>query len=237
MGSMIQFQGNARRSLAERGPTNSKTHDGYLAPASSGRGPGVIVLQEWWGLVPHIKGVADRFATAGFTALAPDLYGGQTAAGPDDAGRLMMALEIGETEKVLRGAIEALLAHPACASARVGVVGFCMGGQLALLAGTLNPKVGAVVDFYGIHPKVTPDYTKLQAPVLGLFADKDGFVNAQAVARLEKDLKAAGKRISIRWFKGVDHAFFNDTRPDAYHEASAREAWDLTLGFFRENLR
>ena len=225
MGSMIQFQ------------RHTSTYDGYLAPASSGRGPGVIVLQEWWGLVPHIKAIADRFAAARFTALAPDLYGGQTAAGPDDAGRLMMALEIGETEKVLRGAVEALLVHPACGSPRVGVVGFCMGGQLALLAGTLNPKVGAVVDFYGIHPKVAPDYTKLQAPVLGIFAEKDGFVNAAAVAGLEQALKAAGKRITIRWFKGVDHAFFNDTRPDVYHEASAREAWDLTVDFLEESLR
>jgi carboxymethylenebutenolidase len=225
MGSMVTFQGGGG------------THDGYLVPAPSGKGPGVIVLQEWWGLVPHIKAVADRFSAAGFTALAPDLYGGQTAGGPDDAGRLMMALEIGETEKVLRGAVQALLAQPACGSSKVGVVGFCMGGQLALLAGTLNPKVGAVVDFYGIHPKVTPDYAKLQAPVLGIFAEKDTFVNADAVRRLEEDLKAVGKRITLRTFKGVDHAFFNDTRSEVYDEGSAREAWDITIAFFREHLR
>ena len=222
MGSMIKFKGN---------------YDGYLTPAASGKGPGVVVLQEWWGLVPHIKSVADRFAAAGFTALAPDLYGGETTEGPDDAGRLMMALEIGETEKVLRGAVEALIENPACASSKVGVVGFCMGGQLALLAGTLNPKVGAVVNFYGIHPKVTPDFAKLQAPVLGVFADKDTFVNAEAVSRLEADLKNAGKQITIRTFHGVDHAFFNDTRRDVYDGASAREAWDLTIAFLRDHLR
>ncbi|MDP3939664.1 MAG: dienelactone hydrolase family protein [Deltaproteobacteria bacterium] len=224
MGSMISFEGNG------------KTCQGYLAPAASGKGPGVIVLQEWWGLVPHIKDVADRFAAEGFTALAPDLYEGKTADGPDEAGRMMAALNIAETEKVLRGAADTLASHEACASEKIGVIGFCMGGQLAMLAGALNPKVGAVANYYGIHPAVNVDFTRLGGPVLGIFAETDEFVNAEAVAGLEAQLKKAGKTMTTHLYKGVGHAFFNDTRPDVYDAGAAKDAWAKTLAFFRSNL-
>ncbi len=224
MGSMISFKGNG------------KSCHGYLAPAASGKGPGVIVLQEWWGLVPHIKDVADRFAAEGFTALAPDLFEGKTADGPDEAGRLMAALNIAESEKVLRGAVDTLASHDTCASEKIGVVGFCMGGQLAMLAGALNPKVGAVANYYGIHPAVNVDFTRLGGPVLGIFAEKDGFVNAEAVAGLESQMKTAGKKMTTHLYKGMDHAFFNDTRPDVYDAGAAKDAWAKTLAFFRSNL-
>jgi carboxymethylenebutenolidase len=225
MGQMISFK------------RNGGTHNGYLAPAKSGNGPGVIVLQEWWGLVPHIKDVANRFAEAGYTALAPDLFEGKTADGPDEAGRLMSALNIAETEKVLGGAVQALLDNPACSSKKVGAVGFCMGGQLALFAGALNPQIGSVVDFYGIHPAVNVDYARLEAPVLGLFAENDEFVNAAAVSQLEADLKQAGKAITVHVYKGADHAFFNDTRPDVYNADAAKDAWARTLEAFSQNLK
>ena len=167
---------------------------GYLSVPSSGKGKGVIVLQEWWGLVPHIKSVADRLAEAGFTALAPDLYHGEVAEEPDSAGKLMMALNIDETEKVLGGAVDRLLNLPACSSEKVGVVGFCMGGQLSMLAATVNDDIGACVNFYGIHPSVHPDFSKLNGPVLGLFAEHDDFTNAAAVNGLAAQLDSAGKR-------------------------------------------
>ena len=157
-GKMVQF------------PSNGHTTDGYLATPAGGKGPGVLVIQEWWELVPHIKSVCDRFAAA----LAPDMYHGQTASEPDGAGKLFMALNIGQAEKDLRGAATYLAGHSS--TAKLGAVGFCMGGQLALFAGCTNPSIGAVVDFYGIHPNVKPDYSKLSGPVLGLFAEKDGFV-------------------------------------------------------------
>lgn len=225
MGSMIRFT------------ANGGTHNGYLAPAAAGKGPGVVVLQEWWGLVPHIEDVAERFAAAGFTALAPDLYNGRTANGPDEAGRLMQALNIAETEKVLRGAIETLLAHDTCASPNVAVVGYCMGGQLALLAGALNPKVAAVADYYGIHPAVTVDFSRLGAPVLGIFAENDEFVGREAVAGLQAALAAAGKQMTVHTYPGTDHAFFNDSRPDVYNAEAARDAWDKTLAFFNQHLK
>src|SRR5262244_4454040 len=129
-GSMVKFS------------SNGGTTDGYLATPAAGKGPGVIVIQEWWGLVGHIKAVCDRFAAEGFTALAPDMYHGQTANEPDGAGKLFMALNIAQAEKDLRGAVDHLASQSS--SKKVGAVGFCMGGQLALFAGCTNPAIGAV---------------------------------------------------------------------------------------------
>lgn len=209
---------------------------GYLATPASGRGPGVVVIQEWWGLVPHIEEVCDRFAREGFVALAPDLYRGDSTTDPDRAGRLMMDLEIPRAARDLDGAIAALLNREAVDGAKVGTIGFCMGGQLALYAATRNRRVGAVVDFYGIHPNVTLDLSTLQAPVLGLFAEKDEFVPPAAARKLESELIGAGVRTDFRIIDEVGHAFFNDTRPDAYNERAAREAWAASLSFLKAEL-
>src|SRR4029450_560846 len=155
---------------------------------------GVLVIEEWWGLVPHIKSVCDRFAAAGFSALAPDMYHGKTASEPDGAGKLFMALNIAQAEKDLHGAATYLAGHSS--TAKLGAVGFCMGGQLALFAGTTNPTIGAVVDFYGIHPNVKADYRKLTGRVFGLFAEKDGFVTPQTARDVEAAIKKAGKAVS-----------------------------------------
>jgi carboxymethylenebutenolidase len=216
-------------------PSNGHTAKGYLATPTSGKGPGVIVIQEWWGLVGHIKSVADRFAAAGFSALAPDLYHGQTASEPDAAGKLFMALNVAQAEKDLRGAAKFLATQSS--TAKIGAVGFCMGGQLALFAGCTNPSVGPVVDFYGIHPNVKPDYSKLSGPVLGLFAEKDAFVTPQTARQVEADIKKAGKTVDIHIYPGVDHGFFNDERADVYNKASAEDAWRRTLDLFKKTLK
>jgi carboxymethylenebutenolidase len=210
---------------------------GYLATPASGRGPGVLVIQEWWGLVDHVIDVCDRFAREGFVSLAPDLYRGETASDPDAAGRLMMGLEIPRAARDLDGAVKALLDEPATDGPKVGAVGFCMGGQLALFAACRNPAIAAVVDFYGVHPNVTLDLSGLQAAVLGIFAERDGFVPPEAARKLEADLRAAGKRAVCEVYPGVDHAFFNDTRPDVYDAAAAARAWSETLAFLRAELR
>jgi carboxymethylenebutenolidase len=215
-------------------PTNGTTTAGYLA-TPSGRGPGILVIQEWWGLVSHIKDVCDRFAAEGFAALAPDMYHGKTADEPDGAGKLFMALSIAQAEKDLRGAAKYLSGHSS--TPRLGAVGFCMGGQLALFAATLNPSVGATVNFYGIHPNVKPDYTRLSGPVLGLFAEKDSFVTPQVAREVDAAIKSAGKQSEIHIYPGVDHAFFNDERPDAYSKPAADDAWRRTLAFFRQHLK
>jgi carboxymethylenebutenolidase len=216
-------------------PSNGRMTQGYLATPPQGKGPGVLVLQEWWGLVGHIKTVCDRFAGEGFSALAPDLYHGRTASEPDEAGKLFMALNIGQAEKDLRGASAFLAQHSS--TARIGAVGFCMGGQLALFAATLDPNVGACVNFYGIHPNVKPDYAKLSGPVLGLFAEKDQFVNPSVARQVDAEIKSAGKQSAIHIYPGVDHAFFNDERADAYNKAAAEDAWKRTLAHFRAHVR
>ena len=209
---------------------------GYLALPASGRGPGVIVIQEWWGLVDQIRDVCDRFAREGFVALAPDLYRGESTSDPDAAGRLMMNLEIPRAARDLDGAVHALLGHDALEGSRVGTLGFCMGGQLALFAATRNRRIGAVVDFYGIHPNVTLDLSGLEAAVLGIFAERDAFVPPEAARKLEADLRSAGKRATFEIVPGVDHAFMNDRRADVYDARAAARAWADALAFLRAEL-
>src|SRR4030095_3936163 len=216
-------------------PSNGHAAKGYLSTPASGKGPGVVVIQEWWGLVGHLNGVCARFAPAGYSALAPDLYHGQPRSAPDAAGKLFMALNIERTEKDLAGAAKYLAGHSS--TPKLGAVGFCMGGQLALFAGCTNASVGAVVDFYGIHPNVKPDYAKLNGPVLGLFAEKDAFVTPQTARDVEAAIKKAGKTVSIHIYPGVDHAFFNDERPEAYDKAAAEDAWKRTLAPFQAHLK
>lgn len=195
----------------------------------TGKGPGVVVLQEWWGLVPHIKDVCDRVAAQGFTALAPDLYHGKATTHPDDAGRMMMALNIDQAAKDLQAAIDEL------GGAKVGVIGFCMGGQLALYSASKSPTVAVCVDFYGIHPNVKPDYKAIKCPVVGHFGRKDAFVSEDSARKLESELKAAGVKTDFHFYD-AGHAFYNDSRPEAYETKSAKLAWDRTIAALKANL-
>ena len=208
----------------------------WLALPPSGRGPGVVVIQEWWGLVDHIRAVCDRLAREGFVALAPDLYRGESTSEPDRASRLMMDLELPRAARDLDGAVAALAREPAVVGAKVGAIGFCMGGQLALFAATRNRAIGAVVDCYGIHPNVKLDLAGLDAAVLGIFGERDAFVPPEAARRLEAELRAAGKRAHVTIHPGVEHAFLNDTRPDVYDPATAARAWAEAVAFLRAEL-
>jgi carboxymethylenebutenolidase len=214
---------------------NGATTEGYL-PLPDGRGPGIVVIQEWWGLVPHIESVADRFAAAGFVALAPDLYHGRSTKSPDEAGKMMMAMRVEEAERDLADAVDYVASHGQTSSSKVGTIGFCMGGALSLFAASKNPKVGACVVFYGGHPKIRPDLDALQAPVLGIYAGRDGFVSPAVVKDLDDNLTRLGKRHEFHTYANADHAFFNDHRPEVYDEAAAADAWAKTLAFFRREL-
>lgn len=218
-------------------PSNGGTTSGYLATPEEGQGPGVVVIQEWWGLVSHVKDVCDRFAAEGYIALAPDLYHGETTKSPDEAGKLMMALRIDEAEKDLRGAVQYLLDHQATKGDKIGTIGFCMGGALSLYAASKNPQVGACVVFYGIHPNVKPDLENLRAPVLGIYAEKDSFASPESVRELEAKLKDLGKSAEMHIYPNTGHAFFNDQRPEAYNAEAAQDAWQRTLKFFAEHLK
>jgi len=228
MGEMVEF------------PSNGTTGGGYLAAASEGAGLGVVVIQEWWGLVDHIVDVCDRFAAEGFTALAPDLYHGRTVPNrePDEAAKAAMGLDLPRASRDMSGAVDFLQAHDAVRGRGVGVVGFCMGGGLALWLATTRPDaVRAAVPFYGIAPHGTqPDWSALTAPVEGHFAEHDDMASPEAVTAFEEQLRDLGKEVRVFTYPGTGHAFFNDTRPEVYDEDAARQAWVRTLEFLRAKL-
>ncbi len=213
---------------------------GHFAPAEGG-GPGVIVIQEWWGLVPTITRMCDRFAAAGFSAIAPDLYNGASAstAEPDEAGKLMMALNVSQAAAAMGAAIDFLLADDAVTSSGVGVVGFCMGGGLALVLACRRPDiVDACAPYYGLIPwnDAQPDWSTLEAPVHGHYAERDGMFSPAAVAELSSTLESLGKDAEFTIHTGCDHAFVNDDRPEVYNEAEAEVALAETFAFFRSTL-
>jgi carboxymethylenebutenolidase len=221
MGQMVSF------------PSNGSTCDGYLA---DGGGPGVIVIQEWWGLVPHIIDVTDRFGDAGYTALAPDLFHGETASDPDGARRLVMAMDMAQAARDMSGAVDFLVEHSG--NDRVGVVGYCMGGSLALVLATQRPDhIKAVAPYYGIpREEAHPEWQQLDAVVVGEYGGEDGSITPEKVAELEAELRGLGKDATLHVHEGADHAFFNDSRPEAYHAEHALEAWERTNELFREVL-
>ncbi len=212
---------------------------GYLAAPEQGAGPGLVVIQEYWGLVPHIEGLCDRFAAEGFTALAPDLFRGATASEPDEAGKLMMALNLEQAARDLGAAVEHLKKSPDVRGDGLGVVGFCMGGGLALMLAAQRPAdIDACVAFYGLIPweAAQPDWTKLDAPVQGHFGEDDEFFSPDKMRELEATLDRAGKDSDFHLYAGAGHAFFNDTRPEAYDRTAASLAWTRTLEFLRAKL-
>jgi carboxymethylenebutenolidase len=225
MGDLIEFA------------SNGGTASGYLAEPASGTGVPLVVIQEWWGLVPHIIDVCDRFAAEGFLALAPDLYRGESTTEPDEAGKLMMALNMAQAAKDMSGAVDEVSLRSG--GDRVGITGFCMGGGLALVAATQRPdKIKACVPWYGLipWPDAQPDWDRLDAEVLGHYAEGDGFFTPEAAEELADDLRRRGKAVEIVVHPGVDHAFFNDTRPEVYNAAESMAAWNQTVGFLLTNL-
>jgi carboxymethylenebutenolidase len=215
---------------------DDKPAEGYMAQPAQGRGPAVVVIQEWWGLVPHIEDIVERFAREGFLALAPDLYHGKKTTSPDAAGRLLMELDVERAAAEIAGAGRYLLSNPGSTSKRYGVVGFCMGGALAQYAATSDPNVGALVSFYGGFKKVPVKWENLSCPALLIYGEKDQSVPAAEAAPLAEKLTALGKNAETVVYPGAGHAFFNDARPEAHHPEAAREAWTRTLAFFREHL-
>ncbi|MBJ7293035.1 MAG: dienelactone hydrolase family protein [Ilumatobacteraceae bacterium] len=222
MGEMVEFK------------SNGGTCTGYLAGSS---GPGVIVIQEWWGLVPHITDITDRFAAEGFVALAPDMYHGEMTDEPDLAGKLLMSMNLATAGKDLSGAVDLL--QERTGRTKVGITGFCMGGGLALMAACLRPDaIAAAAPFYGgMRPDTVIEWDNLAAVVEGHYAATDrGTAAPEAVKELEATLRGKGKNATFHVYPGTQHAFFNDTRPEVYDAAVAKTAWDRTLALFRAHL-
>ena len=216
---------------------NAHTAPGYLAqPADERIHPGVVVIQEWWGLVPHIKDVAERFAREGFVALAPDLYHGQVADEPDEARKLAMALDAQRAVQEIAAAARYLKKLPNVTPQKVGVVGWCMGGGLSLsTAAHHGDLIGAAVAFYG-RPLTAGDTAKLTVPVLGLYAEHDHGIPVEAVHAFAAEMEQQQVPHEVHVYPGTSHAFFNDTRPQIYAAVAAQDAWQKTLAWFGKYL-
>ena len=229
MGEMVEFA------------ANGSTARGYVAAANEGSGPGVIVLQEWWGLVPQIKAVCDLLADEGFTALAPDLYQGEMATHTemDKAGELMTTLPPERAARDMSAAIDYLLGHNACSSSTVGVTGFCMGGLLTLrIAALAGGRVSAAAPFYGAPlGDDSLDWSNLSAKVEGHMADNDDFFPPDACEALAQQLRDMGKDVVFHAYDGTGHGFGNWENPlGSYDEAAWNTAWGRTLALLRANV-
>jgi carboxymethylenebutenolidase len=226
MGQMVEFA------------SNGGTCQGYLA-APEGGGPGVIVIQEWWGLVPHIIGLVERFAAAGFVALAPDFYRGVATTEPDEAQKLMIGLRVAEAAKDMVGAAAYLVARPDVTSRAVGAVGFCMGGGLALLAGSVSADIAATVAFYPgtPWPDYHPDWSAYTGKnVLIHKAESDEPHSEPLIASLTQEITVAGGSVTAYSYPGSLHAFFNNDRPEVYAPEHSSVAWQRTVDLFRADL-
>jgi carboxymethylenebutenolidase len=207
----------------------------YLAVPPGGAGPGVLVLHAWWGLTPFFREVCDRLAGEGFVALAPDLYGdGQTAGTVDEAEALMAASDSNQLRERALAAVDYLRAHPAVGGARLGAVGFSMGGAWSLLLSSLRPDdIAAVVVFYGSGEA---DFSRARAAYQGHFAADDEWEPLDGVGQMEADLRAAGRDVTFYTYPGTGHWFFEADRPEHHDPEAARLAWQRTVEFLRTSL-
>ena len=201
----------------------------YISIPESGSGPGLLVIQEWWGLVQHIANQADRYAQRGFVAMAPDLYSGETAQEPEHAMTLMRELDIPNAAEKLTQAAQFLRAHDANSTGKVGCVGYCMGGGMTLLLASQGA-IDAGAPFYGVLPSGNPDPATIQCPIQGHYAEHDNATNSVP------DLEAGIKDSQFYIYKGTQHAFCNDDRPDVYDADAATTSMDRTVQFFNKHL-
>jgi len=226
MGDMVTFA------------SNGGTADGYLAEAAGG-GPGLIVVQEWWGLVDHVKDLAERFAAAGFTALAPDFFHGAATDEPDEAMRLMMGLAMDQAAKDVAGAATYLSGLESVTGPVLGVVGFCMGGSLALWSATVAENIQAAVGFYPAVPweRMNPDWSGYSGKAAMLHcSEEDGTSAAPGIRTAVDAIEAAGGTVEVFDYPGTHHAFVNDDRPEVYDPQATALAWDRTVAFLHDRI-
>jgi carboxymethylenebutenolidase len=220
-------------------PSNGDTCDGYLAVPESGSGPGVIVIQEWWGLTDHIVDIANRLAAEGFIALAPDLFGGKTTHDSGEAGRLMSELPVDKAAQDLAGAVDYLLNHEAVTSSKLGAVGFCMGGGFVLLlAAQQGDRIAAAVPFYGVGEAVPSQYSGLSAAVQGHYGVQDQIYPVADAHALEQQIRQeSGAHVEFFYYP-AGHAFHNDVnRLGTYDPELAKLAWGRAVAFLKAHVR
>lgn len=212
---------------------------GVLEIPDSGSGPGVVLIQEWWGVVPHIADVAKRLAEAGFVALAVDFYRGVETSEPDEAKKLMMGLQVAQAGADIAAGAEFLAAHPAVTGASMGTIGFCMGGGLSLLAPTVSEHISSAVAFYPAMPwpDFSPEWVKYRdkAALIHKAESDEGFAGPR-IAQYAEAIREHGGDVAIFDYPGSEHAFFNDDRPEVYSPEHSALAWTRTLEFLHARL-
>jgi carboxymethylenebutenolidase len=218
-------------------PSNGHTVGGYLA-RGEGPAPGIVLIQEWWGVVDQIKGVADRLAAEGFTVLVPDLYHGPKASEPDDAEKLMLTLDLERAERDLCSGVAYLQGHEAVGGNEIGCVGFCMGGGLAIYLATIAPDVAATVVYYGGIPwgNLDPDLTAVQGDVILHYASEDDWATPEFGRAIEQGLRESGTDATLYLYEGAQHAFLDETRPESHDPEATRLSWERTVAFLRSRL-
>jgi len=220
---------------------DGKSVNGYLAePAGGGKAPGIVVIQEWWGLNDQIKGVADKLAKGGYRALVPDLYRGKSTVDAEEATHLMNGLNFADAaSRDIRGAAQYLKKS---GSPKVGVTGFCMGGALTVLSAVNVPEMDAGVIWYGYPPLEYVDASKIKAPLLGHFGTRDTAFPIGKVDELEKKLRAANVKFEFHRYD-AKHAFANETADEKkldmlkYDPKAAELAWKRTMDFLAKHLK
>jgi len=223
MGKMIDFQrttgGGAR---------------GYLAEAADPKAPGVVVIQEWWGVQGQIKATCDQLAKDGFAALAPDLYDGKVVPYHDSAaaGAAMNALDFKRaTAEAVRGAVQLLQKR----GGKVGLTGFCMGGAVTVIGAATIPELSAAVSFYGLPPENVASGKDVKVPLQGHFASHDDWITPELADAFERQLAQSGKPFEIHRYEG-HHAFMNSDRKQVYGAEAAKVAWSRCIAWFRKYL-
>ena len=208
--------------------------DGFVARPAAGK-PGVIVIQEWWGLVGHVKDLVQRFASHGYVAMAPDLYHGKSTLEAEEASHLMSGLDWARAVEEIGGAVKYLREVERCD--RVGVVGYCMGGALTMLAASL-PGVDAYAAYYGFPPKEAGDaVNRITAPGVIFFGEQENFFSIPDAKAFADRQRQAGRPCEVIVYEGAGHAFNNDDRPEVFNQAAANDAWRRTLALFGTYLR
>ncbi len=207
-------------------------------PDDNAKHPGMVLIQEWWGIEPHIRDLAQTLAADGFVVAVPDLYHGKIVTEPDEAEKMVMMIA-GNVDKAAReiiGALDTVKAMPNVEPKKLGLMGFCVGGFMTYVVASRYPDLGAVVPFYGAGYDPTPqEVEKVNAPVLAIYGSKDDSIPIEQIQKIERMYRAAGKDLTVKVYN-AGHAFINPSHGDG-NEKAAAQVWPLAVKFLKEKLK
>jgi len=218
--------------------SGDETISGFLAlPAGAGRHPGIVAIHEWWGLNDWVKEEAQKFASLGYVVLAVDLYRGKVAADPNEAHELMRGVPQDRAIRDMKAGFDYLAARSDVKPAKIGSIGWCMGGGYSLQLAIHEPRLAACVVNYGAMPTDANDIRQIKAHVLGNFGAEDRGIPPSAVEAFQKAMQAGGKSIDVKIYPGAGHGFENRNNKDGYRPDATADAWARIVAFFGKTLK